>query len=383
LSLAEIKNKTGAGPEMVVDYLIKAVRANPEDAKPRLAMVNFYLSNKQVPKALSAAQDAVASLPDDPALLDALGRAQQASGDINNALLTYNKLTGLVPNSPQPYLRMAELHVANHSKEEAIRSLQKGLETSPQDIPLKRGLILLYLDAGKANAANDIVRDLQKKNPKDATGYVFEADIAAARKAWPDAASAYRVALKLQPSTEIASKLHLALISGGKSSDAERFANSWLAEHPTDGRFRLFLAESATARRDYPAAAKQYEDLLQSQPNSPILLNNLAWVTGQMKGAKALEYAQKANKLAPNQPVIMDTYAVLLADSGDTGQALQVLQKAVELAPDAADIKLNLAKVQIKAGKPEAARKTLGELASLGEKLPAQSEVQALLKGLH
>jgi predicted Zn-dependent protease len=48
------------------------------------------------------------------------------------------------------------------------------------------------------------------------------------------------------------------------------------------------------------------------------VLNNLAWVAGQMKDPKAIEYAEKANKLAPNQPALMDTLAVLLMDKGDT-----------------------------------------------------------------
>jgi hypothetical protein len=54
----------------------------------------------------------------------------------------------------------------------------------------------------------------------------------------------------------------------------------------------------------------------------------------------------------------------------------------VALQPDAALFKLNLAKIQIKAGDKAGAKVTLGELAKLGDKFGGQAEVAALLKGL-
>ena len=383
LALADLKLKTRAKPEAVEPYITKAVSAAPTSRTARLAQVNFYLATKQVEKALTAAQEADARIPENPDILDALGRAQQAKGDMNGALATYGKIAGLQTGSPLPYLRKADVNLALKDKEAAKQNLRKALQIKTDLLQAQRGLILVLLSEKKIDEANSVAREVQKQRPKEGIGYALEGDIAALKKAWPDAAAAYRNALQRTPSTDVASKLHAVLLTGGKPAEADKFAAEWLTKYPKDARFRLNLAQVATARKEFAVAAKHYQALLQVQPDNAVLLNNLAWVAGQQKDPKALEYAEKANKLAPNQPAVMDTLAVLLADAGQTGRALELLQKAVEQAPKANTIKLNLAKVQIKAGKQDAARKTLDELAKLGNKFPAQAEVAALQKGLH
>jgi len=101
---------------------------------------------------------------------------------------------------------------------------------------------------------------------------------------------------------------------------------------------------------------------------------------GELKDPRALEFAEKANRIAPNQPVIMETLASLLAGKGDTTRALELLQKATELAPQAPNVRLSLARTQIKAGNKAEAKKNLDELAKLGDKFAAQAEVAKLLK---
>ncbi|MCB1966563.1 MAG: tetratricopeptide repeat protein, partial [Candidatus Accumulibacter sp.] len=112
------------------------------------------------------------------------------------------------------------------------------------------------------------------------------------------------------------------------------------------------------------------------------VLNNLAWVAAQQKDPKAMEYAEKANKLAPNQAPLMDTLGVLLVDQGDKARGLGLLKEAVALAPQAGQIRLNYAKALIKAGQKSEARKELEQLAGMGDRFAAQAEVAELLKGL-
>ena len=57
-----------------------AIQKVPLDPSPRLTLINYQLANKDAKAAVEAAQQAVAALPDNPALLDALGRAQAAAG---------------------------------------------------------------------------------------------------------------------------------------------------------------------------------------------------------------------------------------------------------------------------------------------------------------
>ena len=382
MALAQMRAKEGGTTAEVATLISKAVTANPTNPVPRLALISLYLGKKEVKSALAAAQEAVAALPERPEILDAAGRAQQAAEDYNQALVTYQKLSALKPDSPLPYLRMAEIQMASKNKDAALENLQKALKIKPDSLDAQRGIILLDLDAGRSKEALAVAREVQKQRPKEAIGYIFEGDAHASQKAWGDAITAYRTGLKEAPTTDLAVKLHVALLASGNPAEADKYAETWIKEHAKDNRFRLYLAETASMRKDYAGAARQYRILLEAQPDSPTVLNNMAWVSGQLKDPKAVEYAEKANKLAPDQPALLDTLAVLLADKGDYARAMGLFKKALELAPQASLIRLNYAKALIKAGQNSEAKRELDQLAKLGDKFPAQAEVAQLLKGL-
>ena len=380
LALAELKARTGGSTDEVAAMIAKTIQANPAEPAPRLALVGLYLKSKDAKKAVSAAQDAVVALPDRVEVLDALAQAQQAAGDTNQALASYGKIVQLMPGSPQPYLRMAEFNLAAKAKEEAMQNLRKALELKPDLLAAQRGLIALYLDAKNIPEAQKLVREVKQQRPKEPVGFIFEGDIAAANKDWAGAVSAYKAGLKQASSTELAVKTYTALHAAGSGVEAEKFANSWLNDHAQDIAFRVALAERATARKEYPVAVKHYQILLQKQPDNPIVLNNLAWNLSQLNDARALDYAEKANKLAPNNPAIMETLGSLLSEKGDSARAIELLAKAIELAPQADTLKLSLARAQVKAGNKNEARKLLDDLAKLGDKFPRQAEVARLSK---
>ena len=382
LALAKLTAPTGGKPDEALALINKAVSGNPTEVAPRLALIEFHLANKDPKKAATAAQEALAAIPDKPELMDAAGKAQMQAGDTNQALATYAKLATLQPTSTLPDMRTAEIQIAGKNNEEAAKSLRKALTIKPDLLEAQRNLILVYLAAGKPNDALVIARDVAKQRPKDAVGYVLEGDIQASQKRWPEAVAAYRTGLKQAPSTELAVRLHKTLLASQNANEAERTASDWIKSHPKDVAFRLYLGDVATARKDYPAAIQHYRTVVDQQPENALALNNLAWASGQIKSPKAIEYAEKANRLAPNQPALMDTLAMLMADKGDTAGAITLLRKALEISPQAAALRLNLARVLISAGKKDEARSELDTLAKMGDKFPEQDEVTRMQKSL-
>ena len=382
LALADIAARSGGAKAEVAKLIGNAITANPTEAAPRLLLVDFHLRNQDVKAALTEAQNAVVALPDSPEALEALGRSLQATGELNQAIMTYNKLVAMQPLSPQPHMRLAEAHMATKNKEAAVNSLRKGLEIKPDLIEAQRALILLDLDAKKFQEALGMARTVQKQRPKEAVGYLLEGDVHAFQKNWETAATAYRSGLKQVNSTELALKLYSVLLASGKSAEVEKFASSWLKDNPGDAAFMFYLGEIALGRKDYGGAEKNYAAVVKLQPNNAVAYNNLAWVSGKLNKEGAIAYAEKANTLVPNQPAFMDTLAMLLSDKGDYAKAVELQNKALALQPQNAGFKLNLAKMYITGGKKDLARKELDELAKLGEKFAAHSEVTSLLKSL-
>lgn len=382
LALAELAARTGATKDEVAKLINNAVTANPTEAPPRLLLIDFHLRNKDIKLATSAAQDAVAALPNSPEVLDALGRTQLAAGEFNQAIASYNKMAGMQPLSPLPHMRLADVHMANKDKDAAAQSLRKALEIKPDLQQAQRGSIMLDVDGKNIQGAISTAKTMQQQGPNNAVGYVLEGDINASQKNWDNAATAYRTGLKQVNSPELAIKLHSVLLASNKAAEADKFAASWQKDHPKDAAFLLYLGDGAIARKDYAVSEKLYASVIKMQPNNAVAYNNLAWVTAKLGKEGAIVLAEKANTLAPNQPAFMDTLAVLLSDKGDYAKAVELQNKVVGLQPENPLFKLNLAKIHLKGGKKDLAKKELDELAKLGDKFGGQAEVSELLKGL-
>lgn len=381
LALAELAARSGASNAEVAKLIGNAIAANPTDAATRLLLIDFYLRNKDVKGASSAAQEAAAVLPDSARILNALGRTQQASGDYNQAAATFTKLAAMQPLSPLPLLHLTDAHMADGNKSGATASLRKALAIKPDLLEAQRALIALDLTESRYDDALATARTVQKQRPKDAAGYVLEGDIKLSQNNMEGAIAAYREGLKQMHSSELALKLHSVLLATGKVTDAERLSTNWQKENPKDAAFLFYLGDMALARNDYRGAEKYYAAVVKLQSNNAVAYNNLAWVSSKLNKEGAIGYAERANALAPNQPAFMDTLALLLSEKGEHAKALELQKKALSLQPANPQFKLNLAKIYLKNGNKDLANQALNELTKLGEKFPAQAEVAALLKG--
>lgn len=382
LALASLKQQNGGTPGEVSSLIEKAIAANPLDPNPRLALIEVHARSKDFKKAMAVAQDAVAAIPDQPSLLSVLGQVQMAAGEPNQALVTFGKLAGLQPLSPSPHLRIAEVHLSSKNREGAVQSLRKALEIKPDLVEAQRGLIGLHLESGAVDKALELTREVQKQRPKEAIGFGLEGDVRASKRSWAEAAAAYRAGINVAPGSELAIKLHSVLVAAGKVGEADKFMLNWSKAHPTDFGFRLHMGDQLLAAKDLAGAAQEYRTVVDAQPNNVLALNNLAWVSAQQKSPKALEYAERANRISPNNPAVMDTLAMILLDKGENKRATDLLLAALNSAPDAHVIRLNLARALIKSGDTSGARKELEQLAKLGDKFSEQTEVSRLIKGL-
>jgi len=382
LGLADIATHTGAAPDVVSRLITSSVQAEPGDSLARLQLIEFHLRNNDLKTALSAAQNAVAILPENADIWAALGRSQQLAGDFNQALASYNKVASLQPQSVLPYLRMAEVQLADKNRDAALRSLRHALQIKPDSLEAQRALVALDVEGKRFQEAVSTARTVQKQRPKEVAGYLLEGDIYAVQKNWADAFAAYGAGLKKANAPELAVKQHAVLQAWGKMAEADKLAATWQKDNPADALFLSYLGDGALLRKDYLQAEKMYSSVIQLRPNYAMAYNNLAWVSGKLKRDGALAYAEKANALAPNQPALMDTLAMLLSEKGDYAQALALQNKILALQPQNPLFKLNLAKIHMQGGQKSLARKELEALSQLGSKFSEQPEVAALLTTL-
>lgn len=383
LALADVMARTGAPPAEIAATLQRAVTANPQSVASRLALISFHLRAKDSKAALSSAQDAAATIRTEPRIIGVLAQAQEAAGETNQAIETWNRLATLEPRSAVPLVRLAALFAKRQDYAKTIDSLRRAQKLAPGDPGISRDLVLAHLLSGKPDDAIKEAKSLQTTMPKLAAGFALEGDVHASTQRWPQAERAYRDALKVDPASDaLAIKLHTTLSRAGKAPEAEAIARKWLAEHPKDAGFRAYLAERALGDKNLRSAVALYQAVVSLQPDNVVALNNLAWSAGQLGDPKAIGYAERAVRLAPDNAAALDTLGTLLVSKGDASKGLEYLTKATDLAPKRHDIRLNYAKAFAKAGRPDDARKELFALQAVADEFPGKSEIPALLKGL-
>jgi Tfp pilus assembly protein PilF len=196
------------------------------------------------------------------------------------------------------------------------------------------------------------------------------------------ATRSYEQAMNIAKIPSVLIKLHIALTQDGKGKEAESRLLQWLKERPTDVTIRTYLADSYMKAKERKPAIEQYETILQQEPQNVVALNNLASLYQQEKDPRALEVAERAYRLMPDNAAVQDTLGWILVEQGNTARGLPLLQKAASLAPQAAEIRYHLVLGLVKAGEKAKARKELEQLLSAGKPFPQIEEAKTLLKQL-
>ena len=382
IGLAAVLRTTGADAREIEKLLKQAVAGNPTSVSAHSALINFYMRSGNFTAALGAAQAAQIMMPNEPRVLQVLGVTQLAAGDTRQALASLRGVAEMLPKAPEPRLLLARAYMAAKQPQDAIKALRAALAVQPDLGSAQQEVAAIYVATGRHEDALREARAVQARRPQDPLGYVLEAEVYVAQKKLEAAERTYRAALRQFDYATLAVRTHSILEAAGKSLEAKALAEDWIRRHPQDALMLTYLADRDLAAKRYASAETLYRSALQRTPDNPLLLNNLAWVSHELGRSSALEYAERAHELAPDDPAIMDTLGSILAQSGQVERGLELLGRAADAAPDAPQIRLNFAKSLIKTDRKAAARKELEQLARLDEKLPERQEAVKLLGGL-
>lgn len=383
LGLAALEYRIGRIPE-AIKTLERAVSIGPAAIEPRLQLIHLYLITKDTRKALTLAEEGLASANgDNPNLIVSAAQAMMASGNENSAVQTMNKLVRLHPTSDFAHFQMARFQLSLKRLKEAESSLNKTLEISPRHPDALLALALLFVDSKRFDDAIALARKVQKTQPKAPVGFVLEGEIHEKRNRLAEAALSYRRALELQPSGGVAVKLFSARGQAGELSVALAELRDWVDRNPDQAFARSKLADALMIRGDYKLAAAHYERVLATEAMTVETINNLGWAYHKIGDPRAVKVAERAYTLAPNNPSIVDTYGWVLVQSGEVAKGLPLLKKASELAPEHPSIHYHLAFALAKSGDSSAARTVLAKVLAVDKPFPEAADARGLLKSLN
>ena len=122
--------------------------------------------------------------------------------------------------------------------------------------------------------------------------------------------------------------------------------------------------------------------MLEIKKDSTLALNNLAWVYYQQSLPDALPTAERAYKISPDAPEIMDTYGYFQVKLGDIGKGVELLEKASRSLPNDSNIKYHLAEAYFLQGNKAKAKTILQAILSQNNFFSERENAQALFNTL-
>lgn len=190
----------------------------------------------------------------------------------------------------------------------------------------------------------------------------------------------YQQAFQSKPLAELAIKLSEALTRSGLPNEASTPLLAWLDKSPDDARVLQFLGTAYRNAKQNAKALKAYEKVLILEPENLVALNNLAWIYSLEKEPRALELAERAYKVKPDNAGISDTYGWILIQQGNVDKGLPILKQAMRSLSDVPEVQYHYAVALLKSGDEKDAQNILRKLFEDGQPFVGRDEAKLLLR---
>jgi tetratricopeptide (TPR) repeat protein len=373
-------------PRLYQQELQETVRLEP----------NFLIARLELANALRAGGDGKAALT----LLDAAPAANQrvlAYAIARNWALIQTDhpdagkmvdATLQVSQAPEVLLQDGALKMKQHQYDAARRSFQSALDQEPDNTRALSALAQTYLDQNQQARAAEVVKKHASSRPNSAEMQIFLGSWYSRTGYRTEARQAYQAALA-NDAANVQAKMALAQLdlSEGNYDGVRATLRGVALDNPNNVEALVYLAMAAEGSNNYDAAIQGYQKALNLSPEGPlavISLNNLAYRLSETRGEldEALNYAQKAKELAPQNRQVDDTLGWIYYRKGIYGTALEYLKSAAssDTGKKSAAVQYHLAMCQMQMGDVSSARQTLAYAKSLNANLPEARQADELMR---
>jgi tetratricopeptide (TPR) repeat protein len=256
-------------------------------------------------------------------LLDQARRAQEDK-EYPLAIARFQQYTSLEPGDTEALADFGLLLADVGQRKQASAKLEKVLRSRPDREDVRRRLVRVEMELGRFGDAKEHLQYLLDTSPNDSSLWEQLGICLAAGAEYPAAAGAFGKAIKLDPQqleayARLADVLRRRL---DKSQEADQWVEKLVALNPKSARAQLLAAAYLEG------AAQDKEKLALEHPENTALMAEARALYKQ-----ALEHAEQALKLAPDDVDACVLAARLASTQGRHDQARAHAQRAIELDP--------------------------------------------------
>jgi tetratricopeptide (TPR) repeat protein len=348
--LAQLNLQSGA-IFPAIDGLEKLIARQPATTGAYVLLSRAYLVQRNPARATEVARKLAAVAPRDARGPDLIGRGLLAQGKRAEARRAFEAALALSPEYFDPLFQLVLLDLADKQSAAAVGRIQTQIASAPRSAPHQNLLGEAYRTRGEAKLAE----------------------------------SAFLKAIELDPSwTEPYIRLGTLYAASGQYDRALAKVKDAVKADPKNQTTLMVAGVLYEKKGDIPKARESYEQLLAVNPRSVPAANNLAWIYSEYGGdkEKALQLAQMAKQLAPDDPRVSDTLGWILFRRGVYQGALSLLKDSVAKLPDNAQVQYHLGMVYAQLGDQASARKALSAATGSPADFQGKDEARKTLAAL-
>jgi len=267
-----------------------------------------------------------------------LGGAEPTPQQLASARADFDAARQAQPNSPLPYVNLADAAAMEKKPDEAWQQLDRALAIDPTNFQALTGLINLGAATGKLDQVRSRIEQLAGQRPNEAPlQYLLgQAYRNGNQQQPPDAAraeAAMRRAVELDPDYMAAYSALAEIYFGTQQPDRAIDEYKKITERRPDD-FVAFrnIGMIEAGRNNLDAAADYYHRVLAIRPDEPVAANNLAAIYadyGKGNAEEAMRLAQDVARRYPSEPGFADTLGWVYYRKGLYRDAVEQLQRAV------------------------------------------------------
>jgi len=321
------------------------------------------------------------------------GDLLRAQAKTAEAIAAYRQVLKIDPNNTGAHLSLASMDVASGDFAAARMEIQALQKTSPNN-PLARYLqAMVDFREGKYPQARDALQEVLKIAPDHMPSVLLSGAVAFALGSYEQAEADLTKFLKRFPGNSYARKLLASTqLKTGRSQNALETLNPLQSDDHPDPQVLALTGEAYAQSKDFAAATGYFEKAAALAPKNAALrtqvgLSHLAGGDSQRAVAdlqsaaeldpkqsradtllviahlsrkeydKALQAIADLEKKQPNSPDTLNLKAAAYLGKQDMANARKSLEQALALKPDYYPAAANLAQMDMRDKKPDAARK--------------------------
>jgi tetratricopeptide (TPR) repeat protein len=331
------------------EQLEAALRLDPHHAPAKLAWAELALARGEPARAVQATTEVLGEDSTNLAARLLRARALVNMAEAEKAREELVTLLQMYPASDDGHAQLAELDFRDHRYKEAeagFRALLQAHDSGSGSSGWTEGVLKAEIAQGQFEEAMQFARDEVKRRPDGADARLALANTLVAAGRYPAAAAQFQMLIdQNRNSSELYLQMGETKLHGNDFAGALAAFQTARQLAPSDSRPVLDLALLYDRTERWEQARKEYETVIQLQPENATALNNLAYLEAE-EGVdldQALAHAQRAQQKLPGNLDVQDTLALVYIRKNLTNDGIRMLRDLVSQRPDSAPFHLHLA----------------------------------------